>query len=444
MPDDSPYSESALRDVGEQLREVRRVLGYPQDAGGRSLASPTLDRDTYMRRIRAQIRVDRAPDREDYGDDPFGNYLADVLHEIEEGADRLRNQAVGGRGGLLTGGSEVVCCVVQGLYEIAKKEDLGDDLQSVRAVAEDDVRKWVRLLRELLVAFRSVLQSSSASARLQLDLSILNMDPSALILEGVYAGIAAILFAVHELMADFARRVDDRVTEALASTNCAPLMRIWAAVYNLIFGAGAGLIGRTRTLLRDVILSQARKRRSKTLSVGVGGEISSERKARRISQINDLIEVLDAILAALSVFTICRIPREEGLQDSSGENSSDEPGDDDSGRDGGGSGNNPTEDDGGADNEDRAVSQVVPSERPNGSLTQTNDPDLGQISVLDPDPESEDLLYFTPTNIAKLLTTQFDISREQALDMAREQDCRNQLSEETESILREVGIINDE
>lgn len=445
MPTENPYSESALRDVGEQLREVRRMLGYPQDAGGRSISSPTLDRDTYMRRLRKQAGISRAPDREEYGDDPFGNYLADVMSEIEQGADRLRRQARGEGGFAYIGGTEAICCVLQGIYEIAKDENVDDDLQSARAVSEDEARKWVRLVRELLVAFREVLTSKTAAGTLQLSLSLLNKDLTAIILEGVYAGVSAILFAVHELMADFTRQVDNKVTDALASTNCPPLMRMWSAIFNLVFGQAAGLIGRTRTMLRDVILDQARKRKDNApLTTEVGAEISSERKARRIAQINDLIEILDAILAAMSIFSICRIPDESGLPDNTEDNESS----------GGGGG----EDDGPRGDQPGRTRQTARTEEqqpptssigsttglPSGSLTETNDPDLGRVSVLDPDPESEDLLYFTPTNIAKLLTSQFNVSREEALDMAREQDCQNELSEQTESILRDVGLINDQ
>lgn len=442
MPTEDPYSESALRDVGEQLRDVRRLLGYPQDAGGRSLSSPTMDRNDYMRRVRKQAGISRAPDREDHGDDPFGNYLADVFNEIKEGAERLKTQASQGEGYPFVGGADVICCVLQGIYEIARDEDLDDDLQSVRGVAEEDIRKWVRLVRELLVAFRSVLTSKTAAGTLQLDLSILKKDLTAMILEGIYAGVTAILFAVHELMADFARQVDQDVTAALASTNCAPLMRMWSAIFNLIFGAGSGLIGRTRTMLRDVILSQSRKRsKSAPLNAEFGREISSERKARRVAQLNDLIEILDAILASLSIFTLCRIPDESGLNESDEEDAdgSDGSGDEDESDDRRDDDREDRDDD---DRSGRDGSGSGSSTRPSGSLTEIDDPQLGRVSVLDPNADSDDLLYFTPTNIAKLLTSRFDISREEALDMAREQDCRSELSDQTETVLREVGLID--
>ena len=432
-----------LSGVADQLKQIREDLGYPADAGGRGVTDPAVPRQNYMAHLNAQLQMEQDPDRPTDTGDPFGDYLEDVSYQIKEGARRLREQGRREWQGLTDVDGEIVCCIVNGLYQIIASQGGADDVDRVRRVAEDDIRKWVRLLRELLVASRETLTTGGAAAgQLNFQISLLQRDLTAIIMDGIEAGLASVLFMAHELVADLARDADEEVTSKIARTRCAPLMRIWASIYDYLFSGSQGIISRTRGMLRDVLVKQARKRRKQTLSVGIGGEIDAESRERYLRWIDDLINILDAILAAISVLSICRVPRADDPDQNEGEAFAQ---DFDTANPG------PTRPTPYQPGDPERVPPYTSTEEPDQpvvpsgyGLVQTNDPDLGRISVLEPDGETEDYIYLTPTNVAALMTKAFDIEPSEALDIAGEQRCRDNIDDDTEEVLVNLGVLPSE
>ena len=441
--------EGHLRQVAEGLRDVRKALGYPQDAGGRSRVSPRADKASYMRRLQASVRSPRAPTRRTPpGNNPFDNYLLDVTHEIKAGTSRLseRLKAEGEAARAVSG--EVVCCVISGIYEVLRGRNQGDAVDRVREVAEGDVRDWVRLLREILVAFQSTLSTGPLSGKLNVEIRMLKKDISAMLLESAEQSLSSLLFMVHELLADQARSLDGRMSDAIANTRCGPLMRIWGAIFDFIFGGASSIIARTRMFFRDKLVSSARERHE-VLHGQLGSRLDSADYYLHI--VTDLIEILDAILAALSIFSICRLsPRgnvDEDIEDPT-----------------------PRAEEGrGTATQDRRRpprrrgSFTGEAELPNPELipegygvVRRTDPVLGEVDVAVPDFRNEqerraestgaaaqNMLYLTPMNTALFMHEAFGTSVDQAVALATEQDCRNQLTDETEEVLRQLGLIDD-
>ena len=460
MPDDAPASlndaseevrEEWIRETERQLMEVQRQLGLDNVDADRPLPNPMIERSSYMRRLQAQLRMDSRPSRTQPTGDPFGDYLSDVTYTIEEGARRMREQIETERAGVERLSGDVVCCIVNGLYLLIRRTSSVDkqDAGAARKVAEEDVRKWLLLLRDLLKSFRSTLDGQSVSVEGGGFLSILKKDLTKILMEGIEASLISLLFSVHEVIARFAREIDQEVTSVIHETRCAPLMRIWGSIYDALFGGASSVVSRTRGYLRDVLVRQARNRREAVLNVGLGGELNAERRPRLSRRTCQLIDGRDALLSAVSVVDLCRIdpepPRpspedQEPRGDNTGQSGG---GDDDSG------GRGPTSPGGG-----RPPSRPAgEGDRPGGEgrttrpdldapLTETQDPDLGRVGVLNLESDTEDYLYLTPTNTAKFMVHAFGVDPDEALSMVRDGNCQDRLSEETEEILQDMGLID--
>lgn len=457
-----PNTETSLTDTAQQLRQVSRVLDQRTDRG-RGLVDPSLPRSTYMRRLREQTTRTTDPDRDDpresEGQTEFGAYLLDVLEEIETRTDRLTARAEEEYENLQGPNLEVVCCIINGIYRIIQEqggEASQQAFRDVRAVSEDEVRDWIDLLLELLRAYRSTLSTRASGSvldgSLSFSITLLNKDLSAIIGQALEASLSGMMYAAVGILSDFAERVDYKVRSAIEDTRCAPLMRIWSSIYSFIFGGAGGILGRSQKFLRDTLVRQARQRGSATAEFSIGGADSSAQRQRRAQRIDDLIAILQALRDVADIFDTCRVPEEprrdeeprEQIQDAVEDTLPDNP-----------IGNDPPGDDPFRDNAPGDPSGPSggnsPSSPGGGSSTgpfsgneprRTEDPDVGPVRELRA--SREDLLYLTPTNIAKMLASEFGASPEEALDLARNQRCQDQISAETENALQQIGILDTE
>ena len=455
--------EDVIRGAAQRLRDLRQHLGFPKDAGGRNIYDTGVPYNIYMRRLHNDLKLPRGgpiPNE----DDSVSRALADFGDMIRDGAQDVRSSVEAEFRPDPGSAGDVVCCIVNALYEFAKRQDLADDIESAReyqVAYEGTVRDWVRLLREVLVSARQVMLRDGVSAgRFEVQLDILKVDITDILKEAAEAGIAGLLFAIVTQISQWAKDVDDEITSDIQSTRCLPLMRIWASVYDTLFHTIEGLIARVRSYFRSVFVRSAR--RTKSIRRGIGRDFDTEAKLNAyVRWTTDLIDILDAILAALSIFEICRVDRyvpsdEEGDQGRSDQ--PDRPGRDPVGDPAGDPVDNPrapTETPSRSDpdrrdprenNRGRSRGRGQGSqdeEFPDASSYRTTtqyDPDLGRISVLDTEDADDGTLYFTPLNRAKLLIEAFDVPPGRALELADRENCAEAISDETADLLNEVGI----
>lgn len=444
--------ENGLNKIADQLREVRKHLGYPQDVGGQARISPNSSKEDYMRRLQSSVRSPRSPARHTTDGNPFDNYLLDVTEEIKQGADRLTRRLDDEREAAANVSGEVVCCIVSGIYEVLRATGGADDVDTARRATEEAVRDWLSLYREILHSLYVILEGGPLAGKMDAEVRILNIDVSALLMEIVEQALSALLFMVHELMADQARSLDGRMSRAIAKTRCAPLMRIWGAIFDFLFGGASSIIARTRLYFQDTVLKSARKRHEALdIEMVLGEEL--ERAEYYRDNVRDLIELMDALLAALSIFSICRLSPLGNIDEEDEEGRENRPRQDE-----GRGTTNRTERPPRQRNTFTQQPEVRAEEIPDGyALVRRTDPVLGEIDVAIPDyrndeekraasagAAAEDMLYLTPMNTALFMHEAFGTPVDRAIALATEENCRDAVSERTEEVLQQLGILDNE
>jgi hypothetical protein len=386
----------------------------------------------FMESMVNQLPVPEHPDRAPR-DEPFSAYLEDTAHQIRSAAGELRGALRSTLGREATVGN-VACCVIFAIYRLILNEPSREaTYDAMREVSEERVVEWVRVFRDLLINLRQVNLGSQPLASFQLNL--LAIDVSGLIYRVAKSMLVGLAVAFMTWVETQIGRLNRLIADDLQSTRCEPIIRLWSAVLNWLYDKTHGLVGRLRGFVQDELIRMHRKIQSAVQDVpsSAGGSVSLAGDNRRLGYVDDIILVLDAIIEAIDVFRLCRLPPpSESEEDRDRRPRRDDPGR--GGDDGGG---------GGGDGDDGGSGRGRPDPT---RLTEQFDPDLGRVSTLDvPEPRGDDgSVFLTPTNVAKFVARELDADPEEARRLAAGQTCRDEISEETEDILQQIGVLSSE
>lgn len=434
--------------VEQEARSIQEVQesGRLQNAGNTKqffqelrvkLPSSRLPQEIAQTEAEENENVDEESLRERAEDNPFLAYLLDVGHlhamagreissQIEREYKRARAKDIP---------LELICCVVRGLYEVAVQRGAAGDIDSFRKVAEEDVTKWLLIIRSIL----ETINNDSIDAGINFEFEIAKIDVSALIFESIEdlvaltLGIPALVF-IEETIS----RINRTVMDAIGYAKCGPIIRLWNTVLKWLYGASSGVIGRIKGFVQDVLVRLHRKIGGPVTEGGSGeGRVGTASGPARWEFVEDMIVLINFLLNSLNLFRTCRLPYDSDLPgggrggNRTGTGSGDD-GDDDSGDDGGGGGG----DDGGGGG--RGRNQLRPG------FEVADDPDLGEIQRQIEDSGGRSYLYFTPENIGKFASLMSSASAREARDMSRAGGCAEELSSDTQDFLRDLGVLPDE
>lgn len=412
----------------ERILELADLPPVSETGGPAAIDRMSATTPEFMRSMLNQLPVPESPDRAPR-DEPFSAYLEDTARQIRRLGSELED-TVESTLRRQTRIGNTACCIIFAIYRlILNRSGRETTYEAMRAVEEEKVLEWLRIFRDLLINLRQADMKGLSVASFQLNL--LSIDISGLIYDIAKSMLVGLAMAFLSWVESQIASLHDMVADDLQSTRCEPLIRLWSAVLNWLYDQAHGLVGRLRGLVQDQLIKMHRKIQSMMKDApNAGGSVSLSGDSRQLGYIDDIILVLDALIAAIDVFQTCRLPPpEEDTGDDDGDGGDDD--DDDRRR-----GDDDDDDDGGDD-------------RPDSSdLTEQFDPDLGRVSTLDVDgpsgPGGEEQVFLTPPNVAKFLVQEFDFDRQEAQSLAAGQSCRDEISQETEQILEEIGIFGEQ
>lgn len=415
----------------ERILELADLPPVSDTGGPAAIDRLSASTPAFMESMVNQLPVPEHPDRA-ARDEPWSSYLEDTARQIQNASRELRGTIQSTLDRQATVGN-VACCIIYAIYRLVLGQSGREaTYEAMRQVSEDEVVDWLRVFRDLLINLRQMDTGNQALASFQLNL--LAIDISGLIYRVSKTMLVGLVVAFMSWIEAQIASLHDRLADDLRETRCPPIIRLWSAVLNWLYDTTHGLMSRLRGFVQDELIRMHRKIQSAMQNVpaAAGGSISLKGDNRRVAPIDDVILVLDALIDAIDVFRICRLPPPDS--DDGGREERPRGGDGDGGRGGGGD-----------DGDDGGRGGRRGQDRPDPSrLTESYDPDLGRVSTLDVSgpsgPDEEQQVFLTPPNVAKFLIQEFGLDREQAQSLAAGQSCRDEISEETEAILEEIGV----
>jgi len=421
VPDEGPNPSPA-----ERILELADLPPVSDTGGPAAIDRLSVSTPRFMESMVNQLPIPTHPDRAPR-DEPWSAYLEDTAHQIRSSANELRGVVKTSLGRQATVGN-VACCIVFAIYRLILNQSGREaTYDAMRAVDEKRVVQWLRVFRDILINLRQTGMGSMSLA--SFNLNLLAIDISGLIYRVSKSMLVGLVVAFMTWVEGRIAWIHNQLADDFESTRCEPLIRLWSSVLNWLYDKTHGLIGRLRGFVQDQLINMHRSIESATQNApaAAGGEISLAGDNRRLGVVDDIILVLDAIIDAIDVFRICRLPPPDSSEDRQ-----ERPRDDVGRRPGGG--------DGGRGGDRGQDSRPDPSR-----LNETLDPDLGRVSTLEvegPTSETQGRVFLTPTNVAKFLSQEFDIDSEEAQSLAAGQSCRDEISEETEQVLEEIGVFS--
>lgn len=412
----------------ERILELADLPPVSETGGPAAIDRLSASTPGFMESLVNQLPVPEHPDRGPR-EEPFSSYLEDTAYQIRSAARELRGTLQNTVSQEATPGN-VACCILFAIYRlILNQQGREATYDAMRAVSEDRVVQWLRIFRDILINLRQVNMGSLSLA--SFNLNLLAIDVSGLIYRVSKSMLVGLAVAFMSWVESQIASLHQRLADDFQSTRCEPLIRLWSSVLNWLYDKTHGLVGRLRGFVQDQLINMHRKIQfvAQNVPAAAGGSVSLAGDVRRMGLVDDIILVLDALIDAVDVFRVCRLPPP---------------------RDGDGRTDRPREDESGRQPPRRGEEEGERGrdERPDPSrLNETYDPDLGRVSTLDvegPTGETQDQVFLTPTNVAKFLSREFDVDSEEAQSLAAGQSCRDEISEETEEILEEIGVFADE